>query len=414
MTLLVLCVVLVAEGQRLSDTMTGIFHDRARTLQVRSGNQLFALPLVTLGAGDCLDISFDVLGEDREFLRYRAVRCDANWQPSTVSEIEWLDGFNESAIEDYQYSRGTTVHYVHYTLQFPNEDISPTLSGNYLLQVYNENDPDDVWLQQRVMVSEQVAPISASVTSRTDVDYNDGHQQLAVAVDTDRARVSDPFNDLKVMISQNGRGDNEVALYHPLRLSGATAVYEHQNPLIFEAGNEYRRFEVSNVNYPGLRVEQIGYYEPYYHFKLYDDESRAGEAYSYDQTQNGRFVVREYNSGDSDTEADYVVVHFTLDYPELPGYMIFIDGDLTQRRFDQASQMNFNQATGQYEKAMLLKQGHYNYQYLAVPPGGRSGTTSVIEGNKYQTVNEYLIKVYARGPMDRTDRLIGVLMVNGV
>lgn len=393
------------------DTMTGIFNERVKTVRVMAGDDFFAPPVIVLGSNGWLDISFDVLDDDRDFLRFRALRCDANWQPSRIVENEWLNGFNESQIEDYRFSNATSVHYVHYAFQFPNEDINPRLSGNYLLQVYPEDNPDDIWFQQRVMISEQSALISGSYTSRTDRDYNDAHQQLELAIDLENAAVSDPFNDLKVMISQNGRADSEVAITHPLRMSGKTAIYEHQSELIFPAGNEYRRFEVSNVNYPGLRVEDISYYEPYYHFTLYEDASRAGEKYSYDQTQAGRFVVREYNSGDSDVDADYVVVHFTLDYPEMPGMMIFLDGDFTQRRFDGSSQMNFNGSSGLYEKALLLKQGHYNYQYLAVPPGALSGKTAVIEGDKYQTQNEYLVKVYARGPLDRTDRLIGVTVI---
>lgn len=407
---------MAAFGQaKPADTMTGIFKERARTLRAMTNGDFYAPLAAVLGTGDRIDISFDVLNEDRDYLRYRVIRCDANWQPSKIAENEWLDGFNESVIENYDFSRSSLVHYVHYSFQFPNEEISPKLSGNYLIQVYSEEDPDDIWLQQRVMLTEQSAPVYASITSRTDVDYNDAHQQLSVEVDFERARVDDPFNDMKVMISQNGRADNEIALVQPLRLSGTRAIYEHQRPLIFDAGNEYRRFEVSNINYPGMNVEKISYYEPYYHFVLNEDASRAGETYSYDETQNGRFVVREYNSDDSDIDADYVVVHFSLDYPELPGHMIFLDGDFTQRRFDQASQMYYNPSTGRYEKALLLKQGHYNYQYLAVKPSAHSGVTSIIEGDKYQTGNEYIIKVYERGPMDRTDRLIGVttIQMNG-
>lgn len=406
--MLFLCALVARSQTSFIDTMTGIFNERVRTVRVLNGDNLFAPPVVTLGTNEYLDISFDILHEDRDYMRFRVMRCEANWRPSVIAENEWLRGFNESVIDDYTFSNVTSVHYVHYSFQFPNMDINPTLSGNYLIQVYNEDDPDEIWFQQRVMISEQTAPISVTLSTVTDLDYNDSHQQLSVAVDTERAHVEDPFNDLKVMISQNGRADNEIAITHPLRLSGKTAIYEHQKPLIFDAGNEYRRFEVSNINYPGMNVEQIGYFEPYYHFKLFDDISRAGETYVYDQTQNGRFVVREYNSNDSDVDADYVVVHFTLDYPELPGSMIFLDGDFTQRRFDQSSQMFYNNSTGKYEKAVLLKQGHYNYQYLVVPPGGNRGKTSVIEGDKYQTLNEYLVKVYARGPLDRTDRLIGV------
>ena len=106
------------------------------------------------------------------------------------------------------------------------------------------------------------------------------------------------------------------------------------------------------------------------------------------------------------------MVHFSLDYPELDGAQIFLDGDMVQRRFDPGSIMTFNRATGRYEKVLLLKQGAYNYQYLTVLPRSDKATTSVIEGNKYQTVNEYLIKVYTRRPGERTDRLIGVRMIS--
>ncbi len=241
----------------IDDTMTGSMDERFRTLQVTARGDIFAVPYVTLGTPEQLTVAFDHLADDREYLRYRVVRCDADWRPSVLAESEYLDGFNESAIERYDYSRGTTTHYVHYELDFPNDDIRPTLSGNYLIQVYREDDPDTVLVQARVMVSEQSAPIAIEATTRTDVDYNAAHQQLAVKVDTERASVADPFNDLTVMVSQNGRADSERALRHPLRMSGPVAVYEHQAPLIFDAGNEYRRFEISSIHYPGLGVEDI-------------------------------------------------------------------------------------------------------------------------------------------------------------
>lgn len=404
--------ILMATGAAARDTMDGIFNERVRTVRVSTGDNYFVPPVAVLGTSDALTLSFDHLSDDREYLRWRVVRCDANWQPSTLAEAQWLDGFNESVIENYEFSGPTTVHYVHYTFDFPNDDIHPFLSGNYLIEVYQEDNPDDVWFQRRVMLSEQCAPVSAQVTTQTDIDYNEGHQQLSLSVDTERAGVADPFNDLTVMISQNGRGDNEVALRQPLRMSGTVSVYEHRDPLIFEAGNEYRRMEITDINYPGMGVEEMGYAWPYYHVTLTADTERASRPYLYDSTQHGRFFIRQTGSSDSDTEADYVVVHFALDIPEIPDTMIFLDGDMTSRRFDDSSIMTFNRATGRYEKVLLLKQGAYNYQYLAVPPGASRGTASIIEGNKYQTSNEYLIKVYTRGPLDRTDRLISVTMIN--
>lgn len=393
------------------DTMPGAFDDRIRTMQITHSAGDFAPPVIVIGTNDRLTFSFDQLADDRSFFRYRLIHCNADWQPSGLVDSEIVDGFNEGTIDDYDFSQGTTVNYVNYRFVIPNEQIVPLVSGNYLLTVYPENEPEKIVAQWRFMVSENVARIGAELTTHTDKDYNQNHQQLSVSVDTERIDVSDPFNDMTVMVQQNGRLDNEIALRHPMRMSGRKAIYEHSSPLIFEAGNEYRRFETVSLDYPGMHIAENAFINPYYHTVLMTDTPRASEQYLYDSTQQGRFKIREYDSDDADTKADYVVVHFSLECPPMPETMIFIDGDLTSRRFDESSRMMYNPVSGLYEKALLLKQGSYNYQYLTVAPGQNSGHASVIEGDKYQTVNEYLIKVYTRRPGDRFDRLIGVTQI---
>lgn len=401
-----LAAVLVASA---ADTMTGVFDERIKSLQVRLDGNDFAAPVVVLGSSDRIRIDFDHLAEDREYFRYSLQHCDARWQPSGLVDSEFLDGFNEGSIEDYGYSQATVVHYVHYSLTIPNEEVAPTISGNYLLRIYRENEPDEPLLQCRFMVSEQTVPVSAFLTSRTDVDYNKAHQQLEICVDTERAGVEDIYNDLRVVVQQNGRLDSERALLRPLRTSGRKAYFEHTPELIFEGGNEYRRFETVSEYYPGIGVESIDFQNPYRHFYLFVDEPRADKPYLYDQTQHGRYFIRRQGAAESDYEADYGVVHFELDMPQISdGSMIFIDGDFVHRRFDPESEMRFNPVTQRYERAMLLKQGAYNYQYLLVPPGAMRGYTAPIEGDSYQTDNEYLIKIYHRRRGDRYDRLIGV------
>ncbi|MDE6130636.1 MAG: DUF5103 domain-containing protein [Muribaculaceae bacterium] len=408
-TLLMLNALLL--GAASVDTMNGTPCDRVRSLRVINPDDPFGPSVIRLGSGDVLKVNFDVLSEDRDYLRYRLVHCNADWTPSTLVDSEFLDGFNESEISEYRFSQATTVHYINYSLTIPNSDIAPKLSGNYLLQIYPESDPDQIWAQYRFMVSEEKVRISGDVTSRTDVDYNDAHQQLELAVDTRESGVADPFNDLFVVIQQNGRLDNEVALRQPLRMSGTTSVYEHQPRLIFEAGNEYRRMETVSTQFPSMGVESIDYIDPYYYHTLQTDSPRNRTQYLYDQTQHGAYVVREYNSADSDVEADYTVVVFSLDMPYEPDTMIFLDGDFTLRRFDDNARMNYNRERGCYERLMLLKQGAYNYQYLAVPRGAGRGYTAPVEGDRYQTVNRYTVKVYERRPGSRADRLLGVATI---
>lgn len=395
----------------VDDTMNGIFDSRYKTLQVKVEGNDYAPPVITLGTNDRIIISFDELSEEHSYLRYSLVHCNANWQPSGLVDSEFVDGFNLGDVDEYEYSQLTKVHYVHYTIALPNDEVRFTVSGNYLLRVFPENDPENILLQARFMVSEAKAMIGASVTSRTDVDYNGAHQQLSLELDASKLNVQDMYNDLKVVVSQNSRVDNEIVLEKPLRVSLNKAYYEHLSPLVFKAGNEYRRMETVSVTYPGMHIEEVGYHEPYYYQILETDKLRSIGQYLYDQTQFGRFTIREYNSSQSDIEADYVMTHFSLELPEQYEYGIFLDGDFTHRRFDPESRMVYNRATGLYEKALLLKQGAYNYQYLAVPIGSMSGATAPIEGDFHETVNEYLIKVYYHRPGERYDRLVGVAVI---
>lgn len=402
---------IVAEAVDVNDTMNGIFNPRFKTLQVKVDGNDYVPPVITLGTDDRIIITFDELTEEHSYLRYSLVHCDAQWNPSRLVESEYVDGFNLGEVEDYEYSQLTKTHYVHYSIALPNNEVSFTVSGNYLLRVFPENNPDEVLLQARFMVNEAKAFVGAGITSRTDVDYNGAHQQLSLEVDAGKLNIQNMYGDFTVVVSQNSRVDNEIVLTSPLRVSSRKIYYEHLLPLVFKAGNEYRRMEIVSVNYPGMGVAELGYSEPYYHQVLYTDQVRAETQYLYDRTQFGRFTIREYNSSQSDIEADYVLTHFTLNIPEQYNYGIFLDGDFTHRRFDPESRMVFNRVTGLYEKTLLLKQGAYNYQYLAVPFGTMKGETAPIEGDYYETVNEYFVKVYCRCHGERYDRLVGVAMI---
>ena len=398
----------IAENGRVDNA---IFHPQFKTLQVKVNGNDQLPPVIMAGSDDVIEISFDELASERRFMRYELLHCNALWRQDKLLPPEYVSGFNEGVIEDYRMSEATTVQYIHYTLTIPNPDMSIKLSGNYLLRVYDEALPGETLLQVRFSIAEPLMAVSASVTSRTDIDHNDSHQQLSLAVDSKGISMNNVMNDIIVTVEQNGRVDNSVAITHPSRIAGSVAYWEHVPQLIFPAGNEYRRMEVISTTYPGMGVESVEYADPYYHFVLKPDSPRTESSYIYDQTQHGRFRIREYNSDDSDVEADYVLTHFALDMDEIPGKDLFIDGDLTLRRFGPESLMVYNRATGQYEASLLLKQGAYNYEYLAVDRGSQSGSASIVEGDKYQTINEYLIKVYYREPGSRYDRLVAVTSV---
>ena len=389
------------------DTRTQVADSRFKSLQVRlAGNDYFP-PIITLNGEDKIKISFDELNEERSYLRYSVVHCNADWQPSDLLESEYVSGFNYADITDYKFSMGTLCHYVHYSFTLPNDEIKFLVSGNYLVKVYYDDDPDNILLQARFYVSENAVSVGTSVTSRTDIDYNNKHQQVSFVIDTKDYHIRNMYSDIKAFVSQNSRIDNEVMVDRPLMVSGKKITYDHNKNLIFEAGNEFRRMETVAQHGISMNVERMTFHHPFYHAQLFTDHIRDNEPYIYDRTQMGRFTIRNSEATDSDNGAEYIMTHFTLDTGgQFSNGDIYLNGEFTNNLFTPTTLMKYDPSTGLYTTNLLLKQGAYNYQYLFVPHNSTQGYSS-IEGNKYQTVNEYLVRVYHRDPSARYDRLIG-------
>lgn len=382
------------------DTSTQIFHPDFKSLQVIDPNNRLGQPIIRNDKP--IKISFDELAETNRYLRYRLVHCNSDWQPSSLSEIDFLDGFNEAEISDCRLSENTLAHYVHYDLVLPNEDMQPLVSGNYLVEIFDEDDPSTTLLQARFMVDEAIAGLDLGVTSRTDYDYNQRHQQLSVKANLKGAKVENPYNDLKLMLIQNGRENTRREIIHPLSVQSESALYEHQKELIFPAGNEFRRFDIANTNYPGMGVESIRFTDPLYSALLKTDEPRCDRRYIYDQDQAGRYFPAEIYSDDPDINADYIETYFTLAMPRQAGD-VMLEGDLT---VGSDPTMIYDDSMGAYIKTLLLKQGMYNYRYVT------SAGENPIEGDHYETGNEYLALLYYCPPGARYDRLIGSAVIN--
>lgn len=398
---------------RAADSSQGILNPDFKTLVVEKEGDFFSPPVVRLNSGEQIIISFDEIGEDWSRLQYRLIHCNADWQPSRLIESEYVEGFNFADIEDYAFSGNTFTNYVNYRFAVPSEDMKVLVSGNYVVEVFPQDDPDDVILRARFQVSEDTAFVNAAVTPRTDKGYNSEWQQVEMAVNL-AGRDINPYQDVIISVTQNRRPDTEVFVRHPLRVEGGKMIFEHNMDLVFPASNEYRRFETVREDYPGMRIDKVGFDNRSYQAWIETDDDRSVHSYNYDQTQKGRFKIDSYNATDPDLGADYIDVHFTLDFPELMNGDIYVNGDFTSNRYDEEFKMKYNPETRLYSLTLPLKQGSYNYQYVAVKDGETKGTTELVEGNKYETQNEYTISVYYRSPTGRADRLIGRgVVVNG-
>lgn len=385
---------------------TATFNPSVHTLQVRLSGDPLAPPVALLGSDNGIVVSFDMLEDNPQYLYYRVVHCNADWTPSLLTEVEYIDGFNDLPVEEYDLSFNTYCNYVHYRIALPNEDMRFRVSGNYALLVYPEGNPDSLLLTACFSLTENLVAIGCEITTRTDVDYNKAHQQLSFKVMYPQYDIRYPREEIKAYVTTNVDNESGVLLPQPLYVRNREIEYAHVPDLIFPAGNEYRRFETVSRHYNTIGVESMRYFDPYYHALLRPDEPRAGGLYAYDETQNGHFFIRTDESDVPDTEADYFVVHFMLQTGAPVNGDIYIDGEFTHGRRDETTRMSYNAETQAYEKSMLLKQGAYNYRYLLQQPG-RAADAAPIEGNFYETRNEYQLRIYHRPQGARYDRLIG-------
>lgn len=410
-----ICSVSVA-GADIEDTSTQIFHPDFKTLKVEVADDFMATPTISLNGDRQIVISFDEMSTDRTYLSYSLYHCNADWKPSQLLEMEYLKGFNKADVDDYGFSRTTFVPYVNYRIVLPNEDMQPLVSGNYLLTVYPEGEPDEIILQARFSVSEESVPIKAIASIHTDRMGERPEQQLEIELDTKALPGVDPFSELIVIVEQNGVPSSRVTTSSPLRVEPSKVTYAHNKNLIYPSGNEWRRFETVRADYPGMHTDSTRYKDGTYHAYLSVDDARVDKEHLYDRTQFGRFKINEYNSTDPNLGADYIDTHFTLDFPQVMNANIYLDGEFTNHLLKPEYRLSYNPDKHIYEGVVPLKQGSYNYRYVAVKkdvdgnPVG-TATPSLIEGDKTETINEYHIQVFLRQHGSRADRLVGDTLI---
>ncbi len=394
--LMVLCLhtYLYAQVQR-------IFDSSVRTLTLVVDDDPTMPPVLSLAKRQGVEISWDQMSHDFHRYRYHIEHCNWDWTPSEgLFESDYLAGLNDQLVEDCEKSFNTTQIYTHYSLSLPNRETRFLLSGNYRVLVFDEDDEESPVLEAQFCVYENTAGIRSEISSNTDIDFNGQHQQVSLAIDYGTLDVIDPSQNLHTVVMQNRRHDNCVSDLTPNIRSGKGIEFTHNKNLIFKAGSEFHHFEILDVHRTSTGVDRMDWIDPFYHASLFPDQPASN--YSYTEDQNGVYVLRSADDTDDAFTAEYVVVHFTLQTPRLPGGDVYVCGQWTGQTLSPDCKMEYDEDNFEYHASILLKQGYYSYQYVQ-----EDGSTARTMGDFYETENEYSIFVYFRGQSARYDRLAG-------
>jgi len=405
---------MITHGQQGSLT-DRVYKSSIKTVQLHREGWDLTYPLIELYGSDRLELSFDEITDQVGNYSYTLQHCDADWLPSRIAPEEYLDGFTENPLQDYSLSFNTTVNYIHYKLILPNDQVRILLSGNYLIKVFENYDPGQLVLVKRFSVAEPLASIEGRAGRPAMSLLRDEGQQVSFLVDLGSVQVNDPYSEIKVAIQQNNRGSMCIRNLKPLFTRGKVLDYNYQEENVFKAGNEYRYFDIKSLRYQSQFIKSIDYQAPCFHVHLYPDQPRDRGPYFFHEDLNGRFYIEVQEGVNRETESDYVYVHFSLpmDAPLVHGDL-YVSGALTGWEYKEENRMEYNFDRKAYEGTLLLKQGHYNYEYAFIQEGSTFPDAAYIEGSHHDTENDYVVYVYLSTITSRYDRLIGFQYLNSV
>ena len=376
-----------------------IYSERFKSLTSMVNSDWKNRPVMTLGTTDVLHIGFDELSHNYHRLTYHLEHCEADWQASEeLFESDWLEGFNDNQIEDYQNSVNTTVLYTHYELKIPNDRCRLKMSGNYRLTVYDEDADNERVLEVEFYVLEPQMALGLTVTTNTDIDHNKSHQQVGISLKYNDIQIFNHEEELRTVVMQNWQEQTARHNVKPNFINNKGLAWEHNKRLIFDAGNEYHKFEVLDVSHATMGLDRIVWDGEHYQAYPYPTEVRRN--YLTDTDANGAFLIRNSDNYESDFTCDYVYVNYLLLAPYDGD--LYVNGQWTTDANKETYRMDYDEQHKQYRTSLLQKQGYYNYQYVM-----KNGQLAPSEGNFFETENSYQVLVYYKGTGTRTWRLVG-------
>ncbi len=355
---------------------------------------------------DNFSLEFDDLYANEANYNYTITHCDYNWKPSELSRNEYLNGFDDQRIQDYSNSLNTLQLFSHYKLAFPNRFTSFKVSGNYVIKILNEE--KEIVFSRKFILYENLVSVPIQIKRARGSEELFSKHNLDFTIKSTQIQFQNPLQNVKIKAIQNGNINYAITNIKPQYTIGNDLIYKYDKETQFWAGNEFLNFDTKDIRTPYGSISYIDTKGGTYNSHLYANYARANKIYTFFPDINGNFLIRNINGNTNFLEADYSWVYFTLDIPELfDKKEIYINGMFNDFALIPENKMEYNKTTKRYEKSIMVKQGFTNYQYVTVNSQGQIENKNAVDGNFYQTENNYTILVYYRENLQRFDRVIG-------
>jgi len=383
-----------------------IFTENIKTVQLYPENNPLGEAIIFLNEQQPLILEFDEIDSDYREFAYTLIHCNSEWQESDLSPNEYLDGYTEAYIQDYQFSQNTKVPFVHYNLTIPNYDIQIQYSGNYILKVYPEGEVENPIITKKLYVVNPLCTVGGNIVASSNPKTRNTSQEISFKVNISALNSRFPSREITTQIQQNGRYDNQINKLEPLSIRDGIMDFNLQKGNIFPGLNTFRFFDFSSLSYNSEYVYSIDKTGNIDEVELLISKKRVNTPYKNEPTQFGKFFIESKDYSDADSEAEYALVTFLLSsenpYTDRDVYIL---GGFDLWRLSNKLSYDYNSKV--YHTKILLKQGYYSYQYALKKKGENKADVASIEGSFFQTPNSYFIRVYYRAPSTTFDQLVG-------
>jgi hypothetical protein len=385
-----------------------VYDKKVQTVQLLIDGTDDRYPIISLNGGQQLKLSFDIIGNNNEYFQYTIIHCDQAWQPTNMQQSLYLKGMSFDNINDFKFSTNTYVKYVHYNLLLPNDNMKPTIAGNYIVKVYRNFDETDLVLTRRFMVLNNQTKIAATAKPASLAEYRFTKQELNFTIDYNASLIPNPLQDIKVIILQNNRWDNALRDVMPQFASNGKLDYNYFDKTLFSGGNEFRFFDIRNLRQFSQNV-RTKYFDSVYHCLLNTDEPRGSKQYFQYIDYNGKRIVFNKEGNNTDIDGDYALIQFQLSaLANIPANTdVYVIGEFTDWKQKPEYKMTYNANRERYDLEIPLKQGRYEYMYSLLNNESQNPDETTFEGSHSNTENEYLILVYNHNLQFNYDELIG-------
>ncbi len=379
-----------------------------RTVLLNNTKAEQSFPMIALNGRERLLLQFDNLSDQYQNYAYTVEHCNADWTLSNIVFNEYLDGFNRNFITNYKFSSNTIQPYVHYELELPNADVRFRLAGNYILKVYAAENDQQVLLSKRFIVYQNYVGIEQQLMRSTVINDRNKKQKIDFTIYKQDFKIDNPFDQLKVVVMQNDNWNSSYLNTRPSFYDNSMLRFDHVDANVFNGLNEHRRFDIRSTRFLSERLAKINS-DSIWDVYVMEDRPKNPLRYVEEMDLNGNFFIDRTDFGEGALNADYVNVHFTFNYgTQNPFGTFYVLGRFNDWKANDASEMKYNLNSGRYEANIYLKQGIYDYMIGFKANKSNFVDFSPVEGNFYDTENNYRIIVYYRRTGNRFDEVIGV------